>query len=203
MSEPTKNIISTINYNQEDIILDIINLHIPSKTIDIDPTFSKGNFYKSGKIPSPTLKFDLFPQTNETIASDAANLPIGGESVNSIMFDPPFIVGHTQKTTGIIATRFNSFRYIQDLWEWYDRCLIEFYRILKKNGVLIFKCQDTVSSGKQWLSHVHIINEAEKLGFYSKDIFILLAKNRIIGHNHRNQKHGRKFHSYFLVFEKH
>ena len=40
-------------------------------------------------------------------------------------------------------------------------------------------------------------------GFYPRDMFILLAKNRIIGHNHKNnQSHARKYHSYFWVFEK-
>lgn len=101
-----------------------------------------------------------------------------------------------------MGKRFHGFRYVKDLWEWYDKCLVEFYRVLGKNGVLIFKCQDTVSSGKQHLSHVHIINEAENIGFYTKDLFILLAKTRIMGHNHINQKHARKFHSYFIVFEK-
>jgi DNA modification methylase len=104
--------------------------------------------------------------------------------------------------TGIIGKRFHGFRYVPDLWKWYDECLVEFHRILKPGGFLIFKCQDTVSSGKQWLSHVHIINEAEKLGLYTKDFFVLNAKNRIKGHNHQVQKHARKFHSYFIVFEK-
>ena len=78
----------------------------------------------------------------------------------------------------------------------------EFYRILEPNGTLIIKCQDTVSSGKNWFSHLYIMNEAERIGFYNKDLFILLAKNRIIGHNHSNQQHARKFHSYFIVLKK-
>ena len=101
-----------------------------------------------------------------------------------------------------MGTRFHSFKCIADLWEWYDLCIKEFYRVLEANGILIVKCQDTVSSGKQWFSHVHIMNEAEKNGFYTKDLFILVAKSRIIGHNHNIQKHARKFHSYFLVFVK-
>jgi len=50
-----------------------------------------------------------------------------------------------------------------ELHTFYINALKEFYRILDKNGILIFKCQDKVSSGKQYLSHVFIINEAEKL----------------------------------------
>ena len=194
--------ISTIDYDQQEIIKNIIKLYVP-QGIEVDPTYSKGVFYKNMPENEPLEKFDLFPQTDDTLQANANNLPHLDEQITSIMFDPPFIVGHTKdKPTGIIGERFHSFGYIAELWNWYDDCLKEFYRILSKGGVLIFKCQDTVSSGKQYLSHVHIINEAEKLGFVCEDIFVLLAKTRIIGHNHSIQKHARKFHSYFLVFIK-
>ena len=192
--------IKTINDNQTNLIKDIISLYCPNG-IELDPTYSKGVFYK--KIEQPKIKSDLYPKSSDVIQSDASNLWLENESIGSIMFDPPFVVGHTkQNPTGIIGERFHGFRYINDLWSWYDNCLAEFHRVLKKKGVLIFKCQDTVSSGKQWFSHVHIINKAEELGFYTKDLFILTAKSRIIGHNHHVQKHARKFHSYFLVFVK-
>ena len=195
-------VISTIGFDQHQMISDICNLHL-NGCIELDPTYSKGVFYKNGKVPQPVYKFDLYPQTADTKKASAESLPFLPNSLNSIMFDPPFVVGYTkEKPTGIIGERFHGFRYIKDLWNWYDACLKEHYRILKKGGKLVFKCQDTVSSGKQWLSHVHIINEAEKLGFYTKDLFVLLAKSRLIGHNHSNQQHARKFHSYFLVFEK-
>ena len=194
--------IKTVNDNQHDIIKDIISLHCP-QGIECDPTYSKGNFYEKSSIPKPKFKFDAFPQTLDTIQSDASMLPLNDSSIKSLMFDPPFIVGHTKdKPTGIMGTRFHGFKCIADLWQWYDLCIKEFYRVLEANGVLIVKCQDTVSSGKQWFSHVHIMNEAEKNGFYTKDLFILVAKSRIIGHNHNIQKHARKFHSYFLVFVK-
>ena len=192
--------IKSVSDNQHQIIKDILALYCPDG-IDLDPTYSKGNFYK--QIEKPRLKSDLFPQADDVVKSDAASLWLENDSIQTIMFDPPFVAGHTKESpTGIIGERFHGFRYVSDLWEWYDKCLLEFHRVLKKNGVLIFKCQDTVSSGKQHLSHVHIINKAEELGFYSKDLFILTAKNRIIGHNHQVQKHARKFHSYFLVFVK-
>ncbi|MEI6598146.1 MAG: hypothetical protein WCL22_03800, partial [bacterium] len=167
--------IKTVNDNQHDIIKDIISLHCP-QGIECDPTYSKGNFYEKSLIAKPEFKFDAFPQTPDTIQSEASTLPLNDSSIKSLMFDPPFIVGHTKdKPTGIMGTRFHGFKYIADLWEWYDLCIKEFYRVLETNGVLIVKCQDTVSSGKQWFSHVHIINEAEKNGFYTKDLFILVA----------------------------
>lgn len=194
--------ITTISYDQGDILRDIMALHCP-QGIELDPTYSKGVFYKRHGIPEPLEKFDLYPQTDDTLEASADNLPHWDASISSIMFDPPFVAGHTKaRPTGIIGQRFHGFPTVRRLWEFYDASLLEFYRILEPNGVLVFKCQDTVSSGKQWLSHVHIVNEAERVGFYTKDLFILLAKNRIQGHNHANQKHARKYHSYFIVFTK-
>lgn len=47
------------------------------------------------------------------------------------------------------------------------------------------------------------MNEAIKIGFYPKDLFILLAKNRVTADwQVKNQKNARKFHSYFWVFQK-
>jgi len=195
-------IIRTTGSDQQEIIRNIISLHCP-QGIELDPTYSKGVFYKGAEDLEPLEKFDLYPQTPDTLQASAEDLPHLDSQVSSIMFDPPFIAGQTKgKPTGIIGERFHGFRYIPDLWEWYDKCLLEFYRVLERKGVLIFKCQDTVSSGKQWFSHVHIMNKATEAGFYCKDLFILTTENRIIGHNHHNQKHARKFHSYFLVFIK-
>jgi hypothetical protein len=41
-----KNLISSISYDQGEIINNILRLHVPSYKIDCDPTYSKGNFYK-------------------------------------------------------------------------------------------------------------------------------------------------------------
>lgn len=194
--------IKTVSENQHDIIKDIIALHNDGKGFHLDPTYSSGNFYNKGGIPQPRIKSDLIPRFDDVHGWNANSLELPDNSIESIMFDPPFVAGHTkEKPSGIIGERFHGFRYIPDLWKWYEECLTEFSRVLKNGGLLAFKCQDTVSSGKQWWSHVHIINEAEKRGFYCKDLFVLVAKNRLIGHNHANQKHARKFHSYFLVFE--
>lgn len=85
----------------------------------------------------------------------------------------------------------------------YSDMLAEAYRVLKPDGILIFKCQDKVSSGKQYMSHVYIMNEAVRIGFYPKDLFILLAKSRLVADwQKRNQRNSRKFYSYFWVFQK-
>lgn len=196
--------ITSINFNEQNIIKDILKLHCGGNYIECDPCFSTGQFYSKG-LPKPIYIFDKYPQTNDTIQAESHNLPLENNSINVIMFDPPFIItgdtfGKAKKGSCIIAKRFNGFKNWNELQTMYKNSLIEFKRILKPNGIIIFKCQDFASSGKQFFTHVWILNEAEKLGFYSKDLFILLAKNRII--DGRKQKHARKFHSYFWVFEK-
>ena len=84
--------ISSISYSQEEIIQNIIKLHVPQGFIDCDCTYSKGNFYKSGKIKKPIYKFDKFPQTDDTLQACATNLPLENKSINCIIFDPPFVI---------------------------------------------------------------------------------------------------------------
>jgi len=200
------NVIKSISYSQEDIIKDIINLHLDGKDIECDPTYSKGVFYKN--INRPLYTFDLTPQDSRTVQADCTKLPLMDYAVGSIMFDPPFVISQgpsllaQKEGSNIISSRFSSFESPKKLWDFYEASLKEFYRILKDKGVLIFKCQDTVSGGKNFLSHVYIINKALQIGFYPKDLFILNAKQRLISGQIKKQQHARKFHSYFLVFTK-
>jgi len=201
-------IYTTVSYDQTEIIDAILQLHVPFNRIDCDPTYSKGNFYKNTGILEPQYKFDISPQTTDTIEADARNLPLDSNSINCIMFDPPFLAttGKSLKNndnSNKINKRFGVFPSEPELHQFYIDALREFYRILTDKGILIFKCQDKVSSGKQYMSHCFIWQEAIKIGYYPKDLFILLAKNRIIANwQLRNQKNARKFHSYFWVFEK-
>ena len=193
-------VIKSISYSQDEILNWIIQLYCPDG-FELDPTYSKGVFYKN--IPQPPLKFDLNPQIDGVEQSDCCDLPLDDESISTIMFDPPFVAGIGKTNNGIIRKRFGAYKTIQShLWPMYHLALTEFYRILKPNGVLVTKCQDGIDSSKQYLSHVEIINKAIELGFYPKDLFILLAKHRMMSPNMRVQQHARKFHCYFIVFIK-
>ena len=195
-----KNIIKSISYSQDEILSWIRDLYVPDR-FDCDPTYGKGNFYK--KISEPLFKIDLSPQNERIRKGDSRSLSFSDDSLNSIIFDPPFTGGSRNKgKAGIIKERFGYYKNIPELWEMYYDSLKEFYRILKENGVLVFKCQDTVESSKQYFSHIAIMNMAIEIGFYPKDLFILLAKNRLICVTHHKQQHDRKFHSYFWVFLK-
>lgn len=200
--------IKTTSYSQAEIIKNILELHIPNKKIDVDPTYSKGNFYKNTGIAAPKYRFDINPQVQGVQFGDSRKLPLEDCSVECEMFDPPFLATTGKSLSAnddnnIINKRFGVYPSETELHQFYIDSMKEAYRILKPNGILIFKCQDKISSGKQYLSHVFIINEAIKLGFYPKDLFVLLAKNRLVAEwQVKNQKNARKYHSYFIVFQK-
>lgn len=198
--------IKSVSSSQDEIIKDIIELHLEGKPIECDPTYSKGNFYRS--MPRPLLTYDINPQDKDTIKGDCRNLPIPNDFFKSVMFDPPFVVSKgpslqiEKDGSNIISSRFSSFESPKKLWTFYEESMREFYRVLKDKGVLIFKCQDTVSGGRNFLSHIFIINKALEIGFYPKDLFVLVAKSRLQSGKIKKQQHARKFHSYFLVLTK-
>lgn len=201
-------LVKSISYDQTEIINNILFLHVPNHKIDVDITYSTGMFYKDGIVKQPDLKFDINPQADDVVRADSRNLPLQDSSLDCIMFDPPFLATtgkslSENKNNNIINKRFGVYPSEIELHQFYVDTLKECYRVLRQDGILIFKCQDKISSGKQYMSHVFIVNEAEKIGYYTKDLFILLAKNRIVADwQVKNQKNARKFHSYFIVFQK-
>ena len=198
-----KIIIRTVGGNQHDIIKDILRLHAENGNIDVDCTYSKGNFYKHG-IKRPTHCFDIEPQYKYVQKADAKDLPLPDESQKVLMFDPPFLSrggGLVEGKTGKVGERFGTFgKDMIELWSWYKECLVEFERVLVPNGIVIFKCQDAVSSQTQYFSHCAIMDFALRAGFYPLDLFILVANSRPIKQS--RQVHARKYHSYFWVFKK-
>ena len=189
---------TTLSHNETSLIKSIMQLHNDGKPFDVDPCYSIGRFWTG--LPQPIRKFDINPQKPGVEQASADNLPIESESVESVMYDPPFLVG--MGVPGKIKERFSRFPTMRDLWSFYRASIAEFYRILIDDGLLVVKCQDCVSGSTQFLSHVEIINMAEATGFYCKDLFVLGNNQVLWSPNMVKQQHARKTHSYFLVFRK-
>ena len=205
--QPMTDLIKSIGSDQGEIIRNILKLYVPEGKIDCDLTFSTGAFYNGTDIALPQYRFDISPQRSDVAQADARHLPLADSSISCMMLDPPFLATKGKSLNGtdgnIINRRFGVYPDEKSLHRCYSGMLAEAYRVLKPDGILIFKCQDKVSSGKQYMSHVYILNEAVRIGFYPKDLFILLAKSRLVADwQKRHQKHSRKYHAYFIVLQK-
>lgn len=201
--------IKSISYDQGEVLRNILELYVPDKRIDLDCTYSSGKFYEGTGVGRPRLCFDIDPREGGVLYGDARGLPLEGGSIGCMVIDPPFLA-----TTGkslaadtaarnVINRRFGVYPSERELFLFYRAALKEAHRLLKDGGILIFKCQDKVSSGKQYMSHCFVYNEAVRVGFHPKDLFVLLARSRLVADwQKKNQRHARKYHSYFWVFEK-
>lgn len=221
--ETTSNLIfSAYVGNNADIFPKILSLHVPEGAIVADVTFGKGVFWRN----VPNDLYELLP-TDLNIGVDCRDLPYSDTSIDCVVLDPPYMEGLLRELPehragagthvafrkaymGKASDNGNSNRDSgakQPKWhaavlDLYVKAGLEAYRVLRKSGVLIVKCQDEVSANKQWLTHVEIINEYLPMGFYAKDLFVVMRPNKPAVSRLKTQVHARKNHSYFLVFIK-
>ena len=198
--------------NEQELLKALIDIHLDGEDIKCDPMYYKGNFYKDG-VAIPEYISDINPQNegrtfyilrpllNYAQKEDARDLPMEDNFLDSIILDPPFLFGIHGKTREYYSSRTHTiFKDFSELETLYQAILKEAYRLLKKKGILIFKCQDYTDS-KTTMTHSLVYNWAIELGFYAKDLAILVKPNKIYNGN-LTQRHLRKIHTYFWVFQK-
>jgi hypothetical protein len=200
-----------INGNAE-VFPQVLDLHVPRGARIADVTYGKGVFWQ--KVDPEA--YELVPSDLKT-GVDCTALPYEDDSFDAVVLDPPYMEGLFRGSEDHLAGS-GSHAAFRDNYsdgkrtngkgpKWHDAVLdlyfragAEAQRILKPNGVFIVKCQDEVSANRQRLTHVELINHFEERGFYTKDLFVVVRRNRPAVSRMVKQVHARKNHSYFLVF---
>lgn len=191
----------------------ILELHVPDGATIADVTYGGGVFWKRIDIS----RYELLA-TDIASGVDCRALPYLDASIDVVVLDPPYMEGLLRNDASQKAGQgtYSAFRQYYSngdennqgpkwhaaVTDLYFKAGAEAYRVLKAKGILIAKCQDEVSRGRQWLTHVEIINHYEQLGFYTKDLFVMVRTNKASISRLKKQVHARKNHSYFLVFVK-
>ena len=194
-------------YNDQFKILEsILKLHVEGNTFDVDLTYGNGAFYKKG-IPQPKHRLDIDDSLeNITKVCNSTNTELQAASVNSVVFDPPFLTYNKKQRTGnsnmVMSRRFSGYWTSDELSEHYQLSIKEAARILKHKGIMVIKCQDIVHNHKLFCTHAHILNWSSEF-FRLKDLFVQAATHRMPAPNRRGtQKHARIFHSYWIVLQR-
>jgi hypothetical protein len=207
-------VVSAYVSGNAEVFPQVLSLHVPKGSIVADVTFGNGVFWRN----VPPEDYVLKP-SDIANGIDCRELPYGSESIDCVVFDPPYMEGLFRKTTNHMAgagthKAFRQFYSNETATndggpKWHGAVLdlyfkggLEARRVLKDRGTFIVKCQDEVSANRQNLTHVEIINEFEKYGFYCKDLFVVVRSNQPGVSRMIKQVHARKRHSYFLVFVK-
>lgn len=201
--------------NNADVFPVVLRLHIEIGARIADVTFGKGVFWRN----VDTSKYDFHP-SDVADGIDCRDLPYKSESFDALVLDPPYMEGFfrngnsikagagTHKTfrdhysNGHEAPRSGGGKWHAAVLDLYVDSGREAHRVLRDRGALIVKCQDEVSANRQNLTHVEIINAFAELGFFCKDLFVVVRPNKPGMSRVLKQVHARKNHSYFLVFVK-
>lgn len=195
-----------------DLFPSVLALHVSPGSVVADTTFGKGVFWKKVPVGDYILK-----ATDLKSGVDARNLPYESNSLDCVVFDPPYMSGNgstahenhqnfefyyqnsarysLEKSNGTVK------KYHDAVLDLYFKAADEAFRVLKTKGIYIVKCQDEVCANKQRLTHVEIINRLADR-FEADDIFVLVRNGKPGVSVMLKQKHARKNHSYFLVFKK-
>lgn len=191
--------IRSVYSSQDELMRAVSTLYVGDR-FDCDPTYNRGFIHKA--LQPPIHRSDINGEKFGIQSIDCRELSthIGERSQRSIMFDPPFLAGGG--TSGVMNETYSSYRSISDLYDFYRESMLDFFLCLKKHGYLVFKCQDLLNGRVQNMSHCEVYNMAMDIGFYARDLFILVSNKRMRPYGMATQIHSRKFHSYFWVFQK-
>jgi hypothetical protein len=191
----------------------VLELHVPKGAKIADVTYGLGVFWRNVDLD----EYTLVPSDIKT-GIDCRSLPYEAGSFDCVVLDPPYMEGLYRSSNGHLAgsgtheafrTAYSNAQETKSGPKWHDAVLdmyyragAESYRVLRQDGILIVKCQDEVSANTQRLTHLEIINYYAQLGFYTKDLFVVMRTNSPCVTRLKKQVHARKNHSYFLVFIK-
>jgi hypothetical protein len=208
-----------------DVFPEILGLYVPRGAVVADVTFGNGTFWK--RVPTgeyTLLASDLSTRKRRSAhievrgGIDCRELPYDDGSIDCVVLDPPYMEGLHRRDEGHLAGSGSHAPFRRHYSggtptaggpRWHDAVVglyvaagLEAHRVLRKDGVLVVKCQDEVSANTQRLTHVEVITGYESIGFHTRDLFVVVRTNRAGVSRLKKQAHARKNHSYFLVFEK-
>jgi hypothetical protein len=224
-------VLSAFVGDNSDLFPKIAGLYLPRGCKVADVTYGKGVFWSkiergtyelhsSDIDPAERPEADECPLWLHRPGVDCRALPYDDASFDALVLDPPYMEGFFRAAKGQRAgsgthVTFQDY-YAHDgthesgpgepkwhdvVFELYRRAGLEARRVLRPGGKLLVKTQDEVSSNTQRLTHIEIVTAFEAMGFYTKDLFILVRTNKPGVSRMKKQEHARKNHSYFLVFE--
>ena len=188
---------------QTQVLYAIQQLHNEGMGLELDPMFNKGSMYGDGQLtPFPPFKFDIKPLHEVVGYASADALPIADGTIGSMVLDPPWLI-HSGKSLSKHANVYGHWQRKEELIN-FCKCIIdEAYRVLKENGLMVFKCQDFIHNRRKFFMSLLVMNYSLKAGFNLIDQFIYVPGSRM-----RSQAEGMKSYSshsvytYFLVFRK-
>jgi hypothetical protein len=169
----------------------------------LDPTYGKGAWWRVwGPEPEDLIRKDRAGDPEW----DFRDMHFLGETFDAVAFDPPYVSVGGRKSSGIHemheaygmdGTPLSPGETQSDI----DQGLAECFRVVKKGGIVLVKCQDYVSSGQLWPGTYLTLKNAYEVGFQLVDRLEHLSGPRPQPPG-RAQVHARRNYSTLFVLRR-
>jgi hypothetical protein len=189
------------------LILDCVQLgYLHEDWLTLDPTAGQMTWWKQWR-PKRLVTSDLDIDTSATWNFDFRDMRFEDGMFDAIAYDPPYCAKGGRKTSGIkdFDTRYG----LADapatpalLQELINDGLKEMARLVRKNGFVLTKCMNYISSGHMWPGVHKTISAAESLGLQLWDQFEHVGSPGPQPTEDRVQRHSRSNNSTLLVLKK-
>lgn len=188
-----------------DLFPDILALYAKPGTSILDATFGKGVFWRNvDRSQYTVLTNDLVTEADTHL--DFRNLSTYTDSsLDMVVLDPPYAYSPKSTVKPSIANCYGlnnsvDISNMTKVKELYAAGITEARRVLRPGGLLIVKTQDIIQAGKQWWMHLWVM---EQQNFVCEDLFVLVQSTKPANDpKWKQQLHGRKNHSFFVVLRK-
>lgn len=180
------------------LLADVAKLYVQPADVVLDPTYGRGLWWSRFR-PCTLIAHDLALD-----GVDFTALPEPAGAIDVVAFDPPYVAMGGRMTSGLpdMTARYGMIdapRTPHELRLLIEAGMAEAFRVLRRQGRLLVKCQDYISSGcfqaaTHWTHH-----DAEQIGFRVVDRFEHVTHVRPQPPG-RRQVHARRNLSTLLVF---
>lgn len=166
----------------------------------LDVTYGLGKFWSEYR-PEDLTTHDLALD-----GVDFRALPEADQSIDVVVFDPPYIPQGGRETSGEqdFIRRYGLFdgpRNTIDLQALIADGITECFRVLRPGGRLLVKCMDYVNGRRFIQGRHHVVTTAMDLGLQQVDEFVHYSGSGP-GNDDLAQVHSRRVHSFLCVFRR-
>jgi hypothetical protein len=171
----------------------------------LDATVNRRRFWRG--LAWNVIGLDIDPRCRPDVVGDNRALPFADRCFDAVVYDPPHVPNQGKDRSKDFNDRFGLVLKAPatrgyNLTHLYPPFLLEAYRVLKREGILLCKIADYVHGHRFQWAHLEVIKAAVDVGFCACDCIIKIRKGPITDPRWKKAHHARRHHCYWLVFRK-